>query len=101
MDESTFHQMADQVLQHLADRIDDDLGDKLDVELHQGVLTIQDAAGRTYVINKQAPNREIWVSSPVSGALHFRFQDGVWFSTRNAETHLLPMLAQEFSISLT
>ena len=100
MDDSTFHQLVDKVLDHLADRIDDLLGDKLDVELHQGVLTIQGAGGGTYVINKQAPNREIWLSSPVSGALHFRLVDGIWQSTRNPDVRLFDLLAGELGIPI-
>ncbi len=34
--------------------------------LQQGVLTIQLGADRgTFVVNKQTPNRQIWLSSPV------------------------------------
>ena len=33
----------------------------------QGVLTLNLGSHGTYVINKQAPNKQIWVSSPVSG----------------------------------
>ena len=29
----------------------------------------------TYVLNKQGPNRQIWVSSPVSGPLRFDFDE--------------------------
>lgn len=36
-----------------------------DIELSQGVLTLKLGALGTYVINKQAPNRQLWMSSPV------------------------------------
>ena len=36
-----------------------------DIELSQGVLTLKLGGLGTYVINKQAPNRQIWMSSPV------------------------------------
>ena len=48
------------------ERMVDDAGmEDADIELSQGVLTLNLGALGTYVINKQAPNRQIWVSSPV------------------------------------
>ena len=32
----------------------------------------------TYVINKQSPNKQIWLSSPVSGPFRYDFQNGSW-----------------------
>ena len=32
----------------------------------------------TYVINRQTPNRQIWLSSPVSGPKRYDFIDGSW-----------------------
>ncbi|KAJ1549013.1 Mitochondrial chaperone Frataxin, partial [Cladochytrium tenue] len=36
-----------------------------------GVLTVKTGVGGTYVINKQPPNRQIWLSSPISGPRRF------------------------------
>lgn len=36
-----------------------------DVEYSQGVLTINLGQLGTFVINKQTPNRQIWLSSPL------------------------------------
>lgn len=39
-----------------------------DVALSDGVLTVKLGQDKgTYVINRQTPNRQIWLSSPVSG----------------------------------
>lgn len=35
--------------------------------IQQGVLTIEFAGKGTYVINKQPPNKQIWLSSPIAG----------------------------------
>lgn len=53
----------------------------------QGVLTLALGPAGTYVINKQAPNREVWWSSPVSGPKRFYFDDasGRWLSTRDGQ----------------
>jgi frataxin len=49
------------------------------------------------VINKHGPNREIWLSSPKSGAWHFtRADGGAWRSTRGVE-ELAALLAAELA----
>lgn len=95
--ESQFAAAADQLLNHLADTIDDVLGDEVDAELQAGILTLSLEAGGQYVINKHAPNRQIWMSSPVSGATHYDFADGQWISTRDASAHLPQVLAAELN----
>jgi frataxin len=94
-DESAFHAAADRTLAHLLERIEDSLGDELDVDLQGGILTIELASGGQYVVNKHAPNRQIWLSSPVSGAAHFGHERGRgWISTRGGAA-LHELLAQE------
>jgi len=41
--------------------------DGVEAEFSAGVLTITHPKNGTYVLNKQPPNRQIWLSSPVSG----------------------------------
>jgi frataxin len=96
-DESAFHAGADRTLAALLERIEDSLGDELDVDLQGGILTIELASGGQYVINKHAPNRQIWLSSPTSGASHFGHEPGRgWISTRGGAA-LHELLAQELS----
>ncbi len=96
-DESAFHAEADRTLAALLDRIDDTLGDRLDVDLQGGVLTIDLDSGGQYVINKHAPNRQIWMSSPASGASHFGYRTGEgWVAARSSE-RLHDMLARELA----
>lgn len=84
MDESRFETLADQTLHRFMDAIDDALGDRMDVDLENGILKIELDDGGQYVINKHAPNRQIWMSSPLSGAAHFGYDEaaGGWISTR-------------------
>ncbi|KAI5063575.1 hypothetical protein GOP47_0022122 [Adiantum capillus-veneris] len=75
LDEREFHKLADELLHHLQERFDE-LGeecdiDGFDIDYAEGVLTIKLGASCTYVINKQTPNRQIWLSSPVSGPARF------------------------------
>ncbi len=49
--------------------------DDADAELSQGVLNLKLGSIGAYVINKQAPNKQIWVSSPVRYALYIPIQE--------------------------
>lgn len=72
--------------------------------LQDGVLTV--SLGSThgiYVINKQSPNKQIWLSSPTSGPKRFDFmfaadnsKTGFWIYKHTGET-LHKLLDQEFS----
>lgn len=96
MDESGFENLADQTLAKLEARIEDNLD--VDVELRGGILTIELDDGRQYVINKHTPNRQIWLSSPVSGAAHFDYDPAsrTWRSTRGSAV-LHELLASELA----
>lgn len=94
-DESRFATLADQMLDHLSDTIDAVLGDDIDVELQGGILTLSLDGGGQYVINKHAPNRQIWLSSPVSGASHYDCAEGSWVSTRDPAARLTEVLRGE------
>ncbi|NXI19563.1 FRDA protein, partial [Irena cyanogastra] len=70
LDETTYEKLAEETLESLADFFED-LTDKpftpedYDVSLGSGVLTVKLGGDMgTYVINKQTPNRQIWLSSP-------------------------------------
>ncbi|KAG7157591.1 Frataxin-like, partial [Homarus americanus] len=61
-----------------------------------GVLTLKLGSFGTYVINKQTPNKQIWLSSPVSGPKRYDFVDGVWVYKHSGVT-LHHLLSQELS----
>jgi frataxin len=95
LDDAAFDTLADRALANLMDRIDAAMGDVLDIDMDGAVLTIELDSGPQYVINKHAPNRQIWLSSPVSGARHFDYtDDGEWRDTRG-ESELHALLAEE------
>ena len=98
MDERAFETLADQTLAAMLARIEDQAGDVLDADLLGGILTIDLDDGRQYVINKHAPNRQIWLSSPVSGASHYAWDEPArdWRSTRGGGS-LTRLLADELS----
>ena len=97
MNEAEFERRAAEVLDSLFEQIEDQLGDWLDIEMTGGILQIELPDGGAYVINKHGPNREIWLSSPKSGAWHFAAgNDGGWQSTRGTG-ELTVLLAGELS----
>lgn len=100
MDEPDFERLARTVLDRLMATIEDQAGD-LEVDLEGGILTIGLPGGGQYLINKHTPNREIWLSSPKSGAWHFRHDpEAGWVSTRvvdDARPQLHRLLSDELA----
>ena len=96
MDANEFENLAEQTLENLFEALDESIGDVVDVDFDNGVLTMELEDGRQYIINKHAPNQEIWLSSPLSGAAHYACGEAnVWTSTRGNEA-LNDVLAAEF-----
>lgn len=100
LDESRFHHIADALLLDVIDKVDDELGDDLDADLQGGILTIHVSDGGQFILNKNAPLRQLWLSSPVSGAAHFDYDEaaGIWLSTRDRSLSLLDMLGRELAL---
>ena len=63
----------------------------LDWRLHDGILEIECDDGSKLIVNRHAPNREVWVAAR-SGGFHFRPRDGLWLDTRSG-TELAAALA--------
>jgi frataxin len=96
LDESRFAALADRTLEHVADVLDEALGDRIDVDYQHGIVTITLGDGGQYVLNKHGPMRQLWLSSPVSGASHFDWREDAWRSTRGAAV-LTTLLADELT----
>ncbi|CUS24050.1 LAQU0S13e02168g1_1 [Lachancea quebecensis] len=95
-----YHKSSDSFLDSLQEQLEE-LSDAYpellpDVELTQGVMTIEVPAVGTYVVNKQPPNKQIWLSSPVSGPNRFDFYKNRWISLRDGQD-LLSLLNLELS----
>jgi frataxin len=69
-----------------------------DSHYSDGVLNIEMRGKMYYVLNKQTPNRQIWLSSPISGPSRFEYKegDGTWLHYRTNEC-LLQLLNYEFN----
>ena len=82
MTETEFHRQVDAVLARLETALE--AYDELDLDLEAGVLTLECPDGSKVIVNRQTPNREIWVAAR-SGGFHFRSQDGAWRDTRSGD----------------
>lgn len=101
LDESGFERIAGETLDSLFDALeaalDAAMGSRADVELEQGILSVDVDGGGHWVINKHAVNRQLWLSSPVSGAAHFNWDgSGAWVGSRG-EGSLRSRLQDELS----
>jgi CyaY protein len=82
MNESDFHRAVDAVLVRIEAAVE--TSDALDVDLESGILTITCPDESRIIVNRQTPNREIWIAAR-SGGFHFRFDGAAWRDTRSAD----------------
>lgn len=100
----TYHEEADTLLESLSSQLED-LSQKYpesvpEVELTQGVMQLELQGIGSYVINKQPPNKQIWLASPVSGPNRFDFYQNEWISLRDG-SKLLDILTDEVNQAVT
>lgn len=93
---------ANEALESLSDKFSEVVEEveewsEADPTLADGVLTVK-LGGKfgTYVINKQTPNKQLWLSSPVSGPARFDLVGGRWVYSHTKET-LHELLEKELS----
>jgi frataxin len=95
-----YHKKADIYMDHLVEYLED-LGDEYqgeyDVLYSSGVLTLKLEKG-TFVINKQPPNQQIWLSSPITGPKRFEYEELLeqWVDTKS-KTNIKALLDDELS----
>eukprot|EP01018_Ginkgo_biloba_P005026 Gb_30614 [translate_table: standard] len=100
--EEEFHRLADETLHDLQEKLEaygDDIQiDGFDIDYASGVLTVKLGNLGTYVLNKQTPNRQLWLSSPVSGPARFDWdrENQAWIY-RRTKADLLRLLENELS----
>ncbi|KAI3502246.1 hypothetical protein L1887_30278 [Cichorium endivia] len=100
LQEDEFHKLADATIHDLLEKIEE-YGDSVDIDgfdIDYGnqVLTVKFGNLGTYVLNKQTPNRQIWMSSPVSGPSRFDWdQNDKGWIYRRTKAKLLETLENE------
>ncbi|VDM78708.1 unnamed protein product [Strongylus vulgaris] len=99
--QNEYEKAAEESLEKLTDYFDNlperfSVSPDYDVTHAMGVLTVvvsKDVG--TYVINKQSPNKQIWLSSPVSGPKRYDLVDHRWVYSHDNES-LDTLLTREF-----
>lgn len=71
LSDKEYHLLADKTLENIQDLIDND---QIEPSLSQGVLKF-DIDSKSWILNKQTPNKQIWWSSPISGPLRFEYHN--------------------------
>ena len=79
MNESEFHRAVDVVLARIERAAEATQG--VDADLEAGILTLECPDGSRIIVNRQTPNREVWVAAR-SGGFHFAWREGAWRDTR-------------------
>ena len=90
--------LADEALDTILEKADElsDERDDVECELSSGVLTLKTPEG-TWVLNKQVPNRQLWLSSPLSGPCRYEYDGEKWTHTRDGSS-LAELLERELGL---
>jgi CyaY protein len=84
LEESDFHERVDAMLTSIENALEAADAD-IDSEINSGILTLEFSDRSKVIINRQTPNREIWVAAK-SGGFHFFFDGAAWRDTRSNES---------------
>lgn len=107
--DSEYLKIANEYLETLSDLLEElaETFPQIDVELSSGVMTLCIAKDKTYVINRQPPNKQIWLSSPISGPKRYDLIGGKWITLRDnlsltelLQEELLAELGAEIELAL-
>ena len=69
----------------------------LEIDFLDNNITIEMDDSRTFIISIHEPSKQIWLSSPLSGAHHFSESNELnqWISTRNTDIELFSIIENE------
>jgi len=84
MDDKDFRKRADAIYRAVIARLDDEDPDEIEAEPAEGVVRIKLRGGKVFVLNHQAPLREIWYAAG-DRAWQFQFDPSTsrWVDPRN------------------
>ncbi|KAG0330225.1 Mitochondrial chaperone Frataxin [Dissophora globulifera] len=84
-----YHTITDECMERMVEYFED-IGDDhdipgYDVEYQSGVMTLKLGDKGTYVVNKQPPNKQLWLSSPLTGPKRYDYdlKHKIWFYNRD------------------
>ena len=100
MNETEFHGAVEAVLARIERSIEG--SEALDCDLEAGILTVTCPDESRVIVNRQTPNREIWVAAR-SGGFHFVLREGRWVDTRSGDelfASLARVIAQQAGVQV-
>ncbi|ESZ95763.1 hypothetical protein SBOR_3870 [Sclerotinia borealis F-4128] len=115
LSQEQYSELSDEYMDMMVEKLEElqEKREDVDVEYSAGVLTLAFPPIGTYVINKQPPNKQIWLSSPTSGPKRYDFvitsegQDskegtgsGEWIYLRDGSS-LTDLLLNELGVDLS
>ncbi|MGV7962566.1 iron donor protein CyaY [Photorhabdus tasmaniensis] len=96
MNDSEFHQLADQLMLYIEEQLDNYDGNAdIDCETNGGVMTLSFDNDSKIIINRQEPFHQIWLATK-NGGYHFSYKDSQWICDRSGG-NFLTMLAQSIT----
>lgn len=73
-------------LEEILIKIEEKYWDFVDCELSEGVLTVHcDNVIRPFILNRNVPMKQLWMSSPISGGSHYELVESGWANTQTKE----------------
>ncbi len=81
MNESEFNKLTDALLARIENAIDAS-GADIECSLNGPVLELEFDDGSQIIINRHAPNQEIWLAAR-AGGFHYGYEGGKWVSRRD------------------
>lgn len=79
MNETEYHRKSEDSLNRIQNVLEEaDQRGELELEYQGGILSIELPSGKQLLLSKHTASRQIWLSSPVSGGLHFSFMNDDW-----------------------
>lgn len=89
MNITEFHTLAKIEIEYIANRLEEqDKNYQLDIDFDHEILYITLPDDGQYVINQHVPTMQIWLSSPISGAAHFTYNQelNLWVATNDKKS---------------
>mgnify|MGYP001410559163 CR=1 FL=1 len=98
-----FLELADKSLNEISNYLEQ-FNESLEIDFIDNNISIETEDGKTFVISIHEPLKQIWYSSPISGAHHFEIEKEndifSWVSTRDKALFLFELLKREIQITL-